>query len=716
MIDEPQPARSEEEVFQALRLLCARPGFVHALAYISWSDNTLLLADSLDAESLKPTYSRDRLLRTEAAVLLGLLVQQPIDLEPIDIPKLESYAAEAYQLMEEAHDALSAPMMAAMQSMMSGAEVNHPSQGDVLREAIFYGPPSAYHFQFLDFAPHRYARDSEWLVANRGFSIDQGAMVAGAIHAALHDQVTQATQRLTETRDPTGLLPAFVVRAAQIAERAGLEPAIVAAVFDAFELKSRNEGFQAIDDYNEAAVFPLVPLGDDRYLVLDPAGLNQSLYESPIFWMRGTEHEDRAIEHRGAFTEDLSFSLMRRVFGAKHVHANVKLRQGKTTVDEIDVLVVYGDRCIVLQAKSKGLTIGARKGDSARLQKDFQGAVEAAYAQALRCATHLVARDVELVLEDESTLELATPITEIFPFCVVADHYPSLSFQTRSMLQPKTTDVIREPFVMDVFLLDAMTEMLRTPLRLLAYVKQRAALFDRISSGHELTVLSYHLNQNLVLPHGYDFIQLGDDIGADLDAAMMVRRLGLRGPDTPPGTLTRFRGRPFEHLVGTLEHADDAAALELGFMLLSMGSGAAETIDRFLVESARRTRTDEAPSSFSVGDDHRGLTVQVGDADDAVGARQLEVVCVLNKYERRATQWFGAWLDRSGALRVALVLDEPWTASSQLDEAVRQRQAARNKKRVVQPPNPLQARKPGVNAPCTCGSGKKYKKCCMWKR
>lgn len=716
MVEEAKPVRSEEEVFQTLRLLCARPGFAHALAYISWSDNTLPLADSVDAEALKPTYSRERLLRTEAAVLLGLLVQQPINLEPIDIPTLESYAAEAYRLMEEVHDALRAPMIASMQAMMSGANATHPSQGDVLREAIFYGPPSAYHFQFLDFAPHRYEQDVEWLVANRGFSIDQGAMALGAIHAALHVQVTEATRRLAETRDPTNLLPAFVVRPAQIAERAGLDPAVVAAVFGAFELKSRNEGFQAIDDYNEASVFPLVPLGEDSFLVFDPAALNQSLYESPIFWMRGTEYEGAARDHRGAFTEDLSFALLRRVFGVEHVHANVKLKQGKTVVDEIDVLVVYGDRCIVLQAKSKGLTIGARKGDSDRLQKDFQGAVEDAYAQALSCAAHLVARDVALVLDDESALELPTPITEIFPFCVVADHYPSLSFQTRSMLQPKTTDVIREPFVMDVFLLDAMTEMLRTPLRLLAYVKQRAALFDRISSGHELTVLSYHLNRNLVLPPGFDFIQLGDDIGADLDAAMMVRRMGVRGPDTPPGILTRFRGRPFEHLVGTLEHSDNAAALELGFVLLSMGSRTADTIDQFLVKLAAGANGQGGLHNFSVGDERRGLTIQVGDADDDVGPRQLEGQCVLNKYERRAAQWFGAWLDRSGALRAAIVLDEPWTASAQLDEAVRWRRATRARDLATNQTNVPRPRKQGVNAPCACGSGKKYKKCCMWKR
>jgi hypothetical protein len=292
-----------------------------------------------------------------------------------------------------------------------------------------------------------------------------------------------------------------------------------------------------------------------------------------------------------------------------------------------------------------------------------------------------------LVLDDKSTLELPARIVEIFPFCVVADHYPSLSFQTRSMLRPETTDVIREPFVTDVFLLDAMTEMLRTPLRLLAYVRQRAALFARISAGHELTVLSYHLSRNLALPTGFDFIGLEDNIGADLDAAMMVRRMGVRGPDTPPGILTRFRGRPFENLVGALEHAGDPAALELGFALLSMGSSTAQTVDEFLGDLATRAQRQGGLYNFSLGDEQRGLTIQVGDENDVIGSRRLEIESVLNKYERHAARWLGAWIDRAGTLRAVAVFDGPWVASEQLEEAVRRRQGSRSQRQAETPAN-----------------------------
>lgn len=86
---------------------------------------------------------------------------------------------------------------------------------------------------------------------------------------------------------------------------------------------------------------------------------------------------------------------------------------------------------------------------------------------------------------------------------------------------------------MDVFLLDTLTEMLSTPLRLLSYVKLRVDAADKLMSGHELTVLGYHLKQNLWLEEKYTKILLDDSIALDLDLAMLVRRDKLPGEDTP---------------------------------------------------------------------------------------------------------------------------------------------------------------------------------------
>ena len=137
---------------------------------------------------------------------------------------------------------------------------------------------------------------------------------------------------------------------------------------------------------------------------------------------------------------DLFFnSLLVGVFGEACVHQGVHIFKSKgVEVGEIDVLVVFGDRAIVLQAKSKRLTLEARKGNDLQLQDDFKKAVRNSCDQALSCAEAL--GDATYTLRDAGgeLLILARPLKQVFPMCVVADHYPALAFQAQQFLKFKT--------------------------------------------------------------------------------------------------------------------------------------------------------------------------------------------------------------------------------------------------------------------------------------
>jgi hypothetical protein len=82
--------------------------------------------------------------------------------------------------------------------------------------------------------------------------------------------------------------------------------------------------------------------------------------------------------------------------------------------------------------------------------------------------------------------------------------------------------------------------MLNSPLQLLSYVDRRTKYSDKLMASHELTILSYHLKQNLWLSEEHNMVILGDDISTDLDLVMLVRRDGIPGKSTSDGILTRF--------------------------------------------------------------------------------------------------------------------------------------------------------------------------------
>lgn len=117
----------------------------------------------------------------------------------------------------------------------------------------------------------------------------------------------------------------------------------------------------------------------------------EALYETLFFWFNSdAAYRNIAMCHRGEFTEEFSSRRLKRVFGEKRVFQNVDIVDAKNNkAGEIDVLVVFANRAIVLQAKSKKLTIAARKGNDLSLKDDFKKAVQDAYNQAFSCSNYL---------------------------------------------------------------------------------------------------------------------------------------------------------------------------------------------------------------------------------------------------------------------------------------------------------------------------------------
>ncbi|NMC63127.1 MAG: hypothetical protein GYA55_08155, partial [SAR324 cluster bacterium] len=67
---------------------------------------------------------------------------------------------------------------------------------------------------------------------------------------------------------------------------------------------------------------------------------------------------------------------------------------------------------------------------------------------------------------------------------------------------------------------------------------------------------------------------------------------------------------------------------------------------------------------------------------------------------------------RTGVIRFSSNLEFPWAHSTEMDEIVANMSDAQKK-----PSLPIMPRKKkaGRNDPCPCGSGRKYKKCCLYR-
>lgn len=670
-------ARPEPEIFVELASLCLSPGYIHAIAYICWRDNFITYAKEMTPEDMAKSYAPGRLIRTEISTLIGLMVKGEIDYTVPKPTTLQRYLDKTKELLEELHWSMMAPMMASFKSSSAGPALRPFGQGAVLREPIFYGGESAYSFQYRDFARDRYARDDSWLEANKGFTASEAHAAVSAISRIQNKRLVSTLEAFRKAQSSSWtFLPGFTFSVSDVAKVAHLDSSHAAAILKAFSLDKTemNDAFVSLSDFNITNALPIIETPDGRYILLQAYSIVESLYDSPFYWMIADEkYRQTAMKHRGEFTERLSASRLQSVFGTVSVYSNVDIIGPKREkLGEIDVLVSFGNRAIILQAKSKKMTLEARRGNDLQIRDDFKKAVQDAYDQGFKCAENLKAGTGTLVGSDGAEIALPIRPEEIYILCVVSDHYPALTVQAREFLKWQAVDGIYPPLVTDVFLLDVLAEMLNSPLRLLSYVDRRVGYTDKLTSINELTILGHHLSRNLWLDEEYDLVMISDDVAIDLDTAMCVRREGVDGNPTPRGILTRVGQTAVGKLLGMIEAQTDPALIDLGFMLLTLSEDTINDVSAGISRITHQARDDGKSHDVTVGFDDAGtgLTIHSNVDSNSDAARRLLNHCVLRKYAHKADNWFGLCLRPSdGTPRFGIYLKSKWQQDDTLDAA-----------------------------------------------
>ena len=711
--------RPETEIFEDLRALCTSSGYIHAVAYFAWRDDLIRYnGREVVAKDLEHQHSREKLVRTEISTLIGLMVQRPVDQSLPEPTTMQFYVERTEALLVELHQAMERHWSEGW-DLGSGKMPEHDPFANAagLREPIFYGAEFAYDFQYRDFARLNYRADNDWLKANRGFRIDEACQIGKALANLQSTRVTECSRSLRkQPADKRTMLPGFMFTTRDAVDASGVAAESVERFLDAFSCgpDEHNTSFTALNEFNVTNAAPILETASGSYILLQHFSLLEAIYESPFFWMAADKsYSPTALTNRGRFTESFVADRLVAVFGAPRVFRNADFWKGKNRIAEVDALVLFGDRAIVVQAKSKRLTIESRKGNDLQLKDDFKKAVQDAYDQALLCAETLTSDGFRFVDLSGTEIGIAHKPRIVFPICIVSDHYPALAFQARQFLKTTVTTSIQPPLVTDVFALDALAEMLNTPLHFLNYLALRARFGDKVMVSHELTTLGFHLRHNLWLDAQYDGVALEDSLASALDIAMLARRSGVLGEKIPKGILTRFENLAIGRLLAEIERAASPQLTGLGLLLLQLGSETAKFLSAGIERIVRDARRDDENHDISTAVDAggSGLTFHCNGLPASIAREHLSAHCRLRKYDAKASAWYGVLLDpASGAIRGALVLEEDWKPDPQMDAAT-----AVWRKRPPVPISQLASlpKKVGRNDLCPCGSGRKHKKCCL---
>ncbi|QKX19097.1 SEC-C domain-containing protein [Microbulbifer sp. YPW1] len=719
--------REEKEIFTELENLCSSPGYIYVIAFFCFKDTFIHTAgEGLTAETLSQQFDKSRLSRTELSSIIGLMCKGEVSLEPISREELESLASKTWHLLEDLHRSFLGPVD--LKAFLSGQVSAESSKSHFMREAIFYAGEGVYKHQYRDLAKLRYRRDAQWILENKGFHFDDVGKVFGAIESL---QLSKINKMVNESRSLIldNYLPMFQFNIMELTALCGLESEYVALIIEAFssEINEGMDGFNSVDDFNYKNAFPILKLEEDSYVSFQGYSIWESQYESPFFWFNSDKrYRSLASKNRGAFTEDFTAERLSEVFTENNVYTNIDIFDGKNKAAEIDVFVVFGNAAIVIQAKSKKLTIDARKGNSLQLKEDFKKAVQDAYDQAYLCSTLLDKEGVVLKNTDGDMVHLRNKFDAIYPICVVSDYYPALAVQARNFLKYKASGKIKVPYVMDVFLVDLLAEILDTPLFFLDYIRKRASFGESILSNHELVILSTYLKQNLHFDDNPDLVVLEDNISSDLELAMLARREGEDCPSTPPGMLTIHQGTHIGSIIDDIKCSEEFGLLNLGYHFLSLGgesigalNDAIEKMIR-LYEKDKRHHDITAPSV----EQKTGLTIHCNEDPLDLAYKKLITHCEKRKYSVAAETWHGvSFSPLRRRFRFATYHASPHQQSAEMDGLVSDLPSLADARKIENGKFKFSSRnsainkvaKVGRNERCPCGSDRKYKKCCLGK-
>ncbi|WP_151732430.1 NERD domain-containing protein [Acinetobacter ursingii] len=389
---------SEKELIQKLSELCKKPGYIHALALYTLKSFFILYEEKLRKSDIAKANSRDNLIRNEQNLLL-LLLGNHVDETQLTLEEITTYIEETRVILNEIHQSINNNIF---KNVFQNKEKIKDERGffqepEVWREAIFYVAESAYYFQYKELIYLKFINDNDWFKKNKGFNISEGLAIIETIHNLLDlkrsigilnsDKNLRTVENFSFTVDEL------------IKLNSTLDFKIVEGFIQAF-LRPKDDAneISKIDDFNILTATPIIGLEQEVYFIAHMYSLYESFYESPFYWMNADKkYCSIANKNRGDFTENIAESFLLRVFGRHNVYKNINIYDGKDKLSEIDVLVVFSNYAIILQAKSKKLTLLSKQGNEISLQKDFKLAIQDSYDQALICSKSITNSNYKLI-------------------------------------------------------------------------------------------------------------------------------------------------------------------------------------------------------------------------------------------------------------------------------------------------------------------------------
>ena len=662
---------------EKLKDLIQKDGVFYALLFSLFEDSHISISKLDDYDP------NQRISSDESHWLIGFMIQYNssfLDSFPKDITDFISLGKEIHYVLKELEYSY------AKSYSISAEDINSPNNIlAALSVAIHYDGNSAYDLEYVDFAIKRYEGIRSWLKENMNIDIYDCTCIANNIKSRLlqkgyqvqlfsEDELQllcghkpsenetdqfrvlqfldlydediysddEAVKQQAIKRFCLRLLDLFCFSKEDINKDLHIDVFLDKFSCDYTNNQIDNTQFDQPGRYNILDSKPIIKIKENQFFVPYILNVFKAIYETPYYWwMEANNYSKEAGDLIGKTHETIVYNLLKHIFG-EQCWQGVILQKGKNEITDIDVLCIIGTKAICVQVKSKKLSENSKTGDYYALKKDFEKSVGASYKQAEKCKTYLKDPNVKYYQKDKQKdkhqIELPTQgITDIYLMCILCGEYDGLAHHVNYLFKPQEQAPL--PLICSIFDLHLLTEYLKNPYDFTYYVKQRIETWKFFKFTSEISILGYHLKNNLHHLQGYDVALIDDDCARTIDKDYMPYLYGIKNKlDLSLMWRSSFIGQ-FCSLLQEPEFID---------VLFFINDFSTDTFLQFedkVRESIEKSFTNHSMAATSMTFDESSVGLTVCAASDEYKIEDLFLYSerIVNKYLKEFNYRFNTW-------------------------------------------------------------------------
>ncbi|MBK1830779.1 SEC-C domain-containing protein [Verrucomicrobiaceae bacterium R5-34] len=468
---------------------------------------------------------------------------------------------------------------------------------------------------------------------------------------------------------------------------------------------------------------PVFFVGQDRFLIVDFASAFDAVFEAFDDLTRTDQsfRDRKYVPKMAKWMEDEATAHFCRVFPENSVFSGLAYPDPDNPGGEaeLDGAILWGPFLILSEVKGKQFRARSRLGDPSRLRSDLKKSIEEAFDQASRAIRFIESTDEAVFREIKTGRELKVRkdlIRRIYPISITLHHFGGLATQLANLKRLGLFNGSSFPWSLSLADLDTITRFAGTPDVFLHYAQRRIELQESQEEvmADELDLFGIYLDCRL---HPGQF--WGRDRKGHKGPRMFSFTGGSERFDDWYQVEQGLKKKPpeikldlppvFVEVIDELRKRDDDGARWIAFALLGLSTEGVQRFSDSIEELRKQAVGGGKVGRVSFMEDDLVVSVIGGKGLSLPELRkQAASRCALEKHRLKTGHSLTLGLrveDQVKPFDCACWLEGPWEEDPDMDAMI---QAER-------PKFPPGLKLPGRNEPCPCGSGRKFKKCCLAK-